>query len=343
MKVYLIIPIIVFALFACSDTPKEGKIVRSSLEGDDSRPAYALVLHGGAGTILKKNMSEEKEKEIRATLNEALTIGEDVLKGGGSCTDAVVETIKYLENNPNFNAGKGAVFTNKGENELDASIMEGKTQNAGAVGGVKTVKNPITAALAVMNDSPHVLLTGEGADQFAKEQGLEIVGPDYFKTERRLKSLERAKKTGSMLVHPDCKYGTVGVAALDQEGNIAAGTSTGGMTNKKYQRLGDSPIIGAGTYANNATCALSCTGHGEYFIRFAVAHDVSARMEYLKESIEEAANYVINEKLKEKGGSGGLIGLDSKGNVVMPFNTPGMYRGFVKPGERFVGIYGEEG
>jgi len=246
-----------------------------------------------------------------------------------------------------FNAGKGAVFTNAGLNELDASIMDGNTMNAGAVGGVTNIKNPITAAIEVMKNSNHVMLVGKGAEEFAEKQGLELVDPEYFKTEERWESLQKAKAkekdTGAILEdNPDWKFGTVGCVALDQFGNIVAGTSTGGMTNKRYNRIGDAPIIGAGTYANNNTCGVSCTGHGEYFIRYAVAHDVSAIMEYTGASLEEAAEKVVMDKLVKAKGSGGLVALDKDGNITMTFNTPGMYRGYVLPGERYVAIYKDE-
>jgi len=307
---------------------------------------FALVIHGGAGTILKKNMTDEQEKAYREKLNEALSVGEKILKEGGSSMDAVTQTIMVMENSPLFNAGKGAVFTNEGINEMDASFMEGKTMNAGAVGGLTVIKNPILAARAVMEKSEHVLLTGNGAETFAKEQGIEVVDTKYFYTDRRWKSLERAKKTEKVELSEsedeaeEKKHGTVGCVALDKEGNLAAGTSTGGMTNKKYNRFGDVPIIGAGTYANNNTCAVSCTGHGEYFIRWAVAHDISAMIEYKGVDLETAGKAVINEKLVKVGGSGGAICVDKYGNISMPFNSEGMYRGFVKAdGTRKVSIF----
>jgi beta-aspartyl-peptidase (threonine type) len=257
--------------------------------------------------------------------------------------EAVEKTIAYLEDNPLFNAGKGAVFTHAETVELDASVMEGNGQRAGAIGGVTIVKNPIRAAIAVMQNSPHVMLTGKGAEQFAIEQGLDTVPNSYFHTERRrdalLKLKARENKTGLVTELSESKFGTVGCVALDKNGNITAGTSTGGMTNKRWGRVGDSPIIGAGTYADNNTCGVSCTGHGEFFIRYAVAYDVAARMEYLKENVVEASDFIINKKLKEKGGEGGLIALDAYGNIAMPFNSEGMYRGFVRPGQREVKIY----
>lgn len=340
--------LLLFILFtACSTETTQQNISKKNTTTNTApqkKADYAIVIHGGAGTILKKNMTDEKEQNITKALNDALTIGENILKEGGSSLDAVEQTIIALENAPYFNAGKGAVFTNAGKNELDASFMDGKSQNAGAVGGVTIVKNPIKAARAVMEKSDHVLLTGEGANTFAKEQGIETVDPQYFYTNSRWESLQKAKgmekKTG-MHLSPDSpyKFGTVGCVALDKNGNIAAGTSTGGMTNKRYNRIGDSPIIGAGTYANNATCGISSTGHGEFFIRYAVAHDISAMMEYKEVDLATAADEVINKKLKAKGGSGGVIGLDQYGNVAMPFNTAGMYRGYAKPDERVVKIY----
>ncbi|MGB3183833.1 MAG: isoaspartyl peptidase/L-asparaginase [Cyclobacteriaceae bacterium] len=303
-----------------------------------------IVIHGGAGTILKKNMTPEKEEAIRNKMEEAMRAGYAVLNSGGSSTDAVVATIKILEDSPLFNAGKGAVFTSNGENELDASIMDGKSRSAGAVAGIKHVKNPITAALAVMTGSPHVMLTGEGAEQFATESDLEMVDNRYFYSEnrydqlRKIKEREKAEEDGDaegsikLKAHPetaDEKFGTVGCLALDKNGNLAAGTSTGGMTNKKYGRVGDSPVIGAGTYANNMTCAVSATGHGEYFIRSVAAYDVSALMGYSDMNVKQAAGAVI-EKIGTMGGTGGLIALDAEGNIAMPFNTAGMYRGYMK-------------
>lgn len=299
------------------------------------RPEYALVIHGGAGSILRENVSEEKELLIKSLLEKALREGERILKSGGMAIDAVEGAIKILEDSPHFNAGKGAVFTNAGTNELDASIMDGSNMQAGAVGGVRYVKNPISGARAVMDRSKHVFLTGAGADQFCKQVNLEIVDSSYFYTEKNWKYYQRLIKMGDVkkTVNKNDKHGTVGAVALDKYGNLAAGTSTGGMTNKKYNRIGDSPIIGAGTYANNKTCGVSCTGHGEYFIRYAVAHDISALIEYKGMDAEEAGHLIINKKLKNAGGSGGAIILDKDGNISMPFNTEGMYRGYIKPGE----------
>ena len=313
----------------------------------EAPPAYALVIHGGAGTILPENMTDERAAAIRAAMNAALDAGESILKNGGTAADAVEATIWVMEDSEHFNAGHGAVFNHDGENEMDASFMTGHDQQAGAVGGVKYVKNPISAARAVLEESEHVLLTGAGAEAFSARQGLRAMDPEYFYTESRWNSLQRALEGEKVeqekeALDVDKKHGTVGCVALDKNGNIAAGTSTGGMTNKRYNRLGDSPIIGAGTYADNATCGVSCTGWGEYFIRYAVAYDVHARMAYGGASLREASDAVIHGTLVEKGGTGGLIALDRMGNVAMPFNTPGMYRGYAKAGgEREIKFYKE--
>src|SRR5690606_27822656 len=304
---------------------------------------FAIVIHGGAGTILKKNMSDEQEKAYQEKLQEALDSGYLVLKNGGTAIEAVEKAIVVMEDSPLFNAGKGAVYTNADTNELDASIMDGKTLNAGAVSGVRNVKNPIKLVRLVMEKSEHVMLSGKGAEDFAKQHQIEIVDSTYFYNEHRLKQLNKIKDSekiqldhsdddeqGDVSEFKDSKFGTVGAVALDKHGNLAAATSTGGMTNKKYGRIGDSPIIGAGTYANNATCAVSCTGHGEFFIRNVVAYDVAALMEYKEKSLIDAANYVVNEKLVKLGGDGGLIAIDNQGNIAMPFNTAGMYRGYKK-------------
>ncbi len=310
---------------------------------DDQFPMYAMVIHGGAGTILKKNMTDEKEKAYTNALNEALSIGEKILKNGGTSADAVEKTINYLENSPLFNAGKGAVFTHHETNELDASLMYGNDLSAGAVGGVNTIKNPISAARTVLEKSEHVFMVGKGAEEFASLHDIEMVDPSYFYTERRYKSLKRIKDQESTELSEsddvNKKHGTVGAVALDLQGNIVAGTSTGGMTNKKYNRIGDSPIIGAGTYANNKTCGVSCTGHGEFFIRYAVAHAISSAMEYGNMNVQEAGDLVINQQLVEAGGTGGAIILDQNGNIAMPFNTEGMYRGYVNPHDRVIKIY----
>lgn len=302
---------------------------------------YAIVIHGGAGVISRSRMTPEKEKQYREKLGEALDKGEQLLKAGMPAVDVVVEVIAILEDSPLFNAGKGAVFTADGHIELDASIMEGKTMMAGAVAGVKTVKNPIKAAREVMLHSEHVMLSGKGADEFARKQGLEIVKNSYFKTKERYEALKKARKEEKNAPIPE-KHGTVGCVALDTFGNICAGTSTGGMTNKKYGRIGDSPVIGAGTFASNNTCGVSSTGHGEYFIRLSVAKDISALMEYKNLPLDKASSEVIG-KLTQMGGTGGVIALDRFGNVAMPFNTPGMFRGYIKSnGEKKIAIFENE-
>ncbi|WP_339917847.1 isoaspartyl peptidase/L-asparaginase [Yeosuana marina] len=316
---------------------------------------FAIVIHGGAGTILKKNMTTEKEEAYKLKIEEAIKVGYNILKNGGNSVDAVQKTINVLEDSPLFNAGKGAVFTNAGTNEHDASIMDGKTLNAGASAGTSTVRNPINLARAVMDESPHVMLSGKGAEEFAKEQGLELVDPSYFYTENRFQSLQKIKNNEqasseinakNAFYDPnikDSKFGTVGCVALDKNGNLAAGTSTGGMTNKRWGRIGDSPIIGAGTYANNQTCAVSSTGWGEFFIRAVVAHDISALMEYKRLTLQEAAKEVIQKKLPELGGDGGIIAVDKNGNMVTEFNTAGMYRATMNDkGELYIGIYKED-
>lgn len=312
--------------------------------------SYSLAIHGGAGTILQSTMTREKEAAYTQALEDALRAGEKVLKGGGTALDAVEHAIVSLENNPLFNAGRGAVFTHEGKNELDASIMNGKGLAAGAVAGVRNVKNPITLARAVMEKSEHVLLAGTGAEAFAKSIGAAFADDAYFFTQQRFDQLQQAKESGTVLLDhtsttpgagtDEKKFGTVGAVALDMHGNLAAGTSTGGMTNKKFGRAGDSPIIGAGTYANNATCAVSCTGHGEFFIRAVVAYDISCLMEYKGLSLKEACDVVVMDKLVKLGGEGGLVAVDSKGNIELPFNSEGMYRGKVTAGSgMYTGIY----
>jgi len=312
-------------LTACSPAPEQK---------NSASPPIGIVIHGGAGTILRENMTPEIEAAYRETLAEAIRVGYTLLKNGASSQEAIEKTIHVMEDSPLFNAGKGAVLTADETIELDASFMNGATLDAGAISGVKTVKHPISAAIKVMENSPHVMLSGQGADQFASEQGLEIVEPSYFFTERRINSLKRVKEAEGQtqssaqtyLYLRNQRYGTVGCVALDAKGNLAAGTSTGGMTNKKWNRIGDAPIIGAGTYANNATCAISATGWGEYFIRSVVAHDISALMEYKGLSIQEASRIVIHEKVAALGGDGGIVGIDNRGNIAMEMNTPGMYR-----------------
>jgi len=290
-----------------------------------------LVIHGGAG-VIRKDLTPEKEKLVRADLETALDAGYAVLKNGGSSLDAVVKSIVVLEDSPRFNAGKGAVFTHDGTNELDAAIMDGATLRAGAVASVHRAKNPILLARAVMEKSPTVMLVGDGAEAFARTVGIELVDPSYFRTEERWQQLqealkaEDAKQTSTLgrAVH----YGTVGAVALDKQGHLAAATSTGGMTNKRWGRVGDSPIIGAGTYAN-AHCAVSATGWGEFYIRATAAHDICARVEYAKQPVAAAANAVVMDVIPKLGGDGGVIALDADGNFAMPFNTDGMYRGWV--------------
>jgi L-asparaginase / beta-aspartyl-peptidase len=319
----------------------------------ENKNKITLVIHGGAGTITRQSMTPEKEKAYNEALNQALQAGYAILKKGGTSLDAVVAAVRVMEDSPLFNAGKGAVFTSEGKNEMDAAIMDGATLKAGAVASVTTIRNPITAARAVMEKSEHVMMIGQGAEKFAQEKGLILVEPSYFYTEPRFQQLEKIRKTektkldhdggkGSLKVKQNAqdkaladiiytegkKFGTVGAVALDQFGNLAAATSTGGMTNKRYGRVGDAPIIGAGTYANNATCAVSATGHGEYFIRSVVAYDISALMEYKGLSVKQAAEEVVMKKLVQRGG--GVIALDRNGNFALPFNSAGMYRGYIK-------------
>lgn len=296
------------------------------------RPDYVIVIHGGAGRVDPANISQEKQDQYKLELSNAIAIGESILASGGTCLEAVEKTINYMEDCPLFNAGKGAVFTHEGRNELDASIMLGKDLSAGAVTCVSDIKNPISAAIKVMTNSEHVLLSGKGASAFAKLQGLEIVDSSYFYTEDRWKGLQNALESE--------KHGTVGCVVLDKYGNLAAGTSTGGMTNKRFNRIGDTPIIGAGTYANNNTCAVSATGHGEFFIRYTVAHDISALMEYKNMSLIDAANLVVLDKLAKAKGDGGIIAVDKSGNIAMVMNTNLMFRAYAKStGEKEVAIF----
>ncbi|WP_100658251.1 isoaspartyl peptidase/L-asparaginase family protein [Alteromonas flava] len=309
----------------------------------------AIAIHGGAGTITQADLTPEQDSAYRAALAGALDTGYALLKAGKPGEDAVVAAIQLMEESPLFNAGVGAVYTYDERHELDASIMHGLMRQAGAVAAVTNVKSPIAAALAVMQHSPHVMLTGEGAEQFAKEQGLTLVNNTYFNTERRLQALKKAKLalTPQAGIHiasgADYKFGTVGVVVLDKQGNLVAGTSTGGMTAKRYGRVGDSPIIGAGTFADNASCAVSATGHGEYFIRYNVAADICARMTYQNVSLQQAADAVIHQVLKPAGGDGGVVAVDKYGNVAMPFNTEGMYRASIDAmGTRKIAIYKED-
>ena len=342
-KLYTLILVSVF-LFSCAEKKETTTLQESPAEN------FGIVIHGGAGTILKENMTDSMETAYREILEKAIRLGHEILKNGGTSMEAVTKTINIMEDSPLFNAGKGAVFTSDETNELDASVMDGATLNAGAITGVTNIKNPIDLAVAVMNNSPHVMLAGAGAERFAEEQGFDLVDPSYFYTERRFKSLQKVKekekagkdKTTAFLdpFIKDSKFGTVGCVALDKNGNLAGGTSTGGMTNKKWNRIGDAPIIGAGTYANNATVAVSCTGWGEYFIRAMVAHDISALVEYKGLSVEEASRIVIQEKVPALGGDGGMVAIDKDGNIAMEFNTAGMYRAHMNAkGELKVAIY----
>ncbi len=301
---------------------------------------FTIVIHGGAGNITKKNLSPQKDLEYRTKMKEALTIGYDMLLNGYSAVNVVEATIKILEDSPLFNAGKGSVFTHEGRNEMDAAIMNGETLEAGSVAGVRTIKNPISAAKAVMEKSKFVLLSGRGALRFARKNKIEIVDPSYFFDQMRWNQLvairesekiqlDHSNETDTKTDEDEDKYGTVGCVALDRYGNLAAGTSTGGLTNKRYNRIGDTPLIGSGTYANNQTCAVSCTGLGEPFIKLVAAYDVSALIEYKAMTVSEAAHEVIMNKIPKIKGRGGLIAVDSKGNVAFPFNTSGMFRGYV--------------
>ena len=311
-------------------------------------PPFGIVIHGGAGTILKENMTPELEKEYRKVLAEAVEVGHSILKAGGTSQEAVEKTIHVMEDSPLFNAGKGAVLTAEGHASLDASFMEGKNLNAGAISGVQHIKNPITTAIAVMEQSPHVMLSGKGADAFAASLGLDTVPNNYFITERRKNALKRVQEREASKVSfydpfiRDSKFGTVGCVALDKAGNLAAGTSTGGMTNKKWDRIGDAPIIGAGTYANNNSCGVSATGWGEFFIRSVVAHDIAALVEYKGLDIKTAAKTVL-QKVADLGGDGGVIVLDRQGNVAMEFNTAGMYRAHMNAqGKQTIRIYKDD-
>ena len=317
---------------------------RTENQPDMETKKFGLVIHGGAGTIERANMTPEKEREYRAGLERALAAGYDILKRGGSSLDATEAAVRVLEDDPNFNAGKGSVFTSAGTNEMDAAIMDGKTLAAGAVAVLQHVKNPISLARLVMEKSGHVMIDGEGAEAFAKENGIALVEQKYFFTQERWDALQKIKaaqkhRTGragkAVLITDQDRHGTVGAVALDKNGNLAAATSTGGTTNKRPGRVGDSPIIGAGTYANDATCAVSATGDGEYFIRATVGHDISALMEYRGMPLKEAAQAVL-DKVAKLGGTGGLIAIDHQGNIALLFNTSGMYRGYLDPNGQFV-------
>ena len=330
------------------------------LNAQEAEPKWSIAIHGGAGTLSPDRMTDEQRAEYEAALQEALDAGAKILAEGGSAMDAVQAAILPMEDSPLFNAGRGAVFTWDGENELDASIMDGRDRSAGAVTGVKTVKNPILLADKVRTDSPHVFLMGEGAEQFALEQGFEVTPPEWFATERRREALERMKANALSSLDVDHKFGTVGAVALDMEGNLAAGTSTGGMTGKRWGRIGDAPVIGAGTYADNRSCAVSATGWGEYFIRVGVAQEIctqlratEAILEILSDGegeaprISEAATQTLADsvmsEVKQLGGDGGVILVTPQGHVLYSFNTTGMYRGrATSEGVNEVAIFGDE-
>src|SRR6185295_1599383 len=301
---------------------------------------FAIAVHGRAGTLSRRDTSTEQEQAYRAGLSEALDAGYAMLERGAASLDAAIAAVCVLEDNPLFNAGRGAVLTRDGAAELDASVMDGKTLKAGAVTGLKHVKNPVALARRVMDHSPHVMLVGAGAEEFARLQGVELVSNEYFRTEVRQAQLHRLLAGSAEKENDLVAFGTVGAVALDADGNVAAATSTGGMTGKRWGRVGDSPIIGAGTYASNASCAVSATGHGEYFIRSVVAHDICAQMEYLKLPLAKAVDNVLNGKMKKLGGNGGVIAIDPKGEIVLEFNSEGMFRGVrTSQGRREVAIY----
>jgi L-asparaginase / beta-aspartyl-peptidase len=342
-----------FMLFNAAASRSAQEVERSAEPASETRPdnnpnmetkKIGLAVHGGAGTIDRNNMTPEKEAAYRAGLERALKAGHEVLKRGGSSLDATEAAVRVLEDDPLFNAGRGSVFTSAGTNEMDASIMDGRTLKAGAVASVKRIKNPINLARLVMEKSPHVMLDCAGAEAFAKANDIELVDQKYFFTQERwdalqkMKAAEKSRASGdgkSYIITDQDRHGTVGAVALDKEGNLAASTSTGGMTNKMPGRIGDTPVIGAGTYANNQTCAVSCTGDGEYFIRASAAHEVSALMQYRGMKLQEAAQTVL-DTVKQLGGTGGLIAIDKNGDIALPFNTNGMYRGYVDPEGKFV-------
>lgn len=304
------------------------------------KSSYAIAIHGGAGTILKSAMTDEKEAAYTSVLNQALTEAENLLKKSGSAIDAVEKAVTIMEDSDLFNAGRGAVFTHAGTHELDASIMDGRDRKAGAVAGVKRIKNPISLCRTIMDQSEHVFLMAEGAEAFAEEHGMELVDPAYFSTEFRKAQLLSIRDSGKTqldhAVEDLKKFGTVGAVALDLHGNLAAATSTGGITNKRYGRIGDTPVIGAGTYAENGVCAISSTGYGEYYLRCVAAYEVAALMKYGRLGLEEATKKVIHEMIPKMGGDGGLIAVDSRGNIATAFNTEGMYRAWAKSEQKAV-------
>lgn len=364
LSAILLLAFVVTPVFTAAQKPGRPGILQLQ---SPQNPRLGFVIHGGAGVITRGSLTAEEEAEYRKKLEEAVLAGFKALQDGRSGMDAVEIAIRILEDSPLFNAGKGAVFTADGKNELDAAVMDGKTLNAGAVAGLHTVRNPITLARAVMEKSPHVMMIGEGAEQFAKEMKIEMVPASYFFTQRRWdalqkiikqqkekeKSSEETSSSGELPIEsgipekesseaelPYNRFGTVGAVALDKDGNLAAGTSTGGMTYKKYGRVGDVPVIGAGTYADNSTCAVSATGWGEFFIRLGVARDISALMEYRALPVQQAADLVIQQKLQKAGGDGGVIAIDKFGNIGISFNSEGMYRAYIdKEGKPVVQIY----
>lgn len=348
---FLVLVLVLFTLSCNTTDQKTDSSSDETLSETADSPGYAIVIHGGAGTIKKANMTPEQETAYRDKLQEALNAGYSVLDAGGTSLDAVQKAVNIMEDSPLFNAGKGAVFNSAGKNELDASIMDGKSLNTGAVAGVKRIKNPINAARIVMDSTRHVLMAGKGAEDFAAKYQIEFVDDAYFHTEKRYQQLLKAQEAEKVVLDhsatlienkeliDDHKYGTVGAVAIDQAGNIAAATSTGGMTNKKYGRVGDSPLIGAGTYANNATCGVSATGTGEYFIRTLATHETSSLMLHKEVSLKDALDTVMKQ-IGDLGGSGGMVGLDKNGNVAWSFNSEGMYRGYKKSnGETIVEFY----
>jgi beta-aspartyl-peptidase (threonine type) len=319
-----------------------GVLLMSAPAAAQEPPRWTLVIHGGAGVIERDKMTPEREAAARAGLNAALDAGSRVLDAGGSALDAVEAAVRVLEDDPHFNAGRGAVFTYEGTNELDAAIMDGATRAAGAVAGVTATRNPIGLARRVMEASPHVMLAGKGADTFSREQGLEQAGPEWFATDERRQQLEKMKAQKTSWFDVDMKYGTVGAVARDAQGHVAAATSTGGVTGKRWGRVGDSPLIGAGTYADDRACAVSATGAGEFFIREGVAHEICARVRFAGDTLQQAADTVMAET-RALGGTGGVIVTGPTGEIAWSFNTPGMYRGSaVAGGKRTVAIYGDE-
>ncbi|MDG1985607.1 MAG: isoaspartyl peptidase/L-asparaginase [Planctomycetota bacterium] len=343
------VPASLTSALICAACVAPGPASVSGPQGMEVVPEVVLAIHGGAGTILRENMSAEMDAQYRAALTEALLAGHAALEAGGDALDAVEAAIRPMEDSSLFNSGRGAVLNDEGEVELDASIMSGAGGQAGAVAGARTPRHPITLARRVMAESPHVLFAGEGADRFAAHHDLELMEPSWFVTPRRSRQLKRMKAqdaaaTADLASHPvDDKFGTVGCVALDGDGHLAAGTSTGGMARKAFGRVGDSPIIGAGTWAADATCAVSCTGHGEFFIRLAIAHQLHARMLHGGQSLPRAAQEAVLQGLPALGGSGGCVALDANGTLVAPFTTAGMYRGWVtRDGTVTVRIHGDE-